>query len=63
MCGGFFLGVGWGSGVISYLNSGKLRIMTSRHAFIPENSTNLVDPLKPSNLYFVNGNKEGAEAE
>lgn len=53
----------------SYLNGGKFRIMTSRDAFIPENSSNLVYPLKPSNLHFVNGtynieNKKmkGAEA-
>jgi hypothetical protein len=44
---------GWG--IKSYLNSGKFRIMTSRDAFIPENSSNLVDLLKPSNLHFVNG--------
>jgi hypothetical protein len=39
----------------SYFNSGKFRIMTSRNAFIPEYSPNLIDFLKSSNLQFIKG--------
>jgi hypothetical protein len=42
-------------GSVIYFNSGKFRIMTSRDAFIPEYSSNLINFLEPSDLHFING--------